>query len=138
MKLQLRPPIPGGRDPELLWGSVFLVAALLGTVWLSSGIPTPLCPLHALSGIPCPTCGSTRAAGALLHGDLKTALTHNPLMIVAFLAAALYVCYAAAVVVCRLPRIRIKSLSPTEARVIRALAIFLIAANWFYLLWRGV
>lgn len=138
MRLQWRPPIPGGDDPELIWGSLLLAAALLGAAWLSLGIPTPLCPLHALSEIPCPTCGTTRAAGALLHGDFKTALLFNPLTTAVFLAAALYVCYAAAVVVGRLPRIRIKSLSPTEACVISGMAIFLIAANWAYLLWREV
>lgn len=134
MRLQWRPLIPGGHDPELIWGSILVLASVLGGAWLSLGIPTPLCPLHALSEIPCPTCGTTRAAGALLHGDMQAALINNPLMTAALLAAAVYVLYAAAVVIGRLPRIRIGALSSTEARMIRALAILLISANWLYLL----
>lgn len=111
---------------------------MLGGAWLSLGLPTPLCPLHALTEIPCPTCGSTRAASALLLGDLNTALIRNPLMTAALLAAVLYLLYAAVVVIGRLPRVRIESLSPTEARMIRVLAILLIAANWGYLILRGV
>jgi hypothetical protein len=54
-----------------------------------------------------------------------------------FFGAAAYLCYAAAVVIGRLPRLRIESLTPHEARVIRVLAILLIAANWLYLLLAG-
>ena len=54
-----------------------------------------------------------------------------------FLGATLYVLYAAVVIIGRLPRVRIESLTPTEARVIRVLAILLIATNWLYLLLLG-
>jgi hypothetical protein len=37
------------------------------------------CPLHALTGIPCPTCGATRAASALAHGNVVAAFAWNPL-----------------------------------------------------------
>jgi len=137
VKLRLRPLIPGSLDPELLWGSLILLAAALGAAWLTCGLPTPLCPLHAWSGIPCPTCGSTRAAGALINGEIKAAFVWNPLMTAGFFGAAAYLCYAAAVVIGRLPRLRIESLTPHEARVIRVLAILLIAANWLYLLLAG-
>ena len=98
------------------------------------GFPTPLCPLHALSGIPCPTCGTTRAATALLHGDFKTPFLLNPLMAGSLMASGLYVVYAAVVVIGQLPRVRIESITLSEARMIRVLAILLIAANWLYLL----
>lgn len=137
MKLRLRPLIPGSLDPELLWGSLILLAASLGAAWLAFGLPTPLCPLHAWSGIPCPTCGSTRAAGSLLHGEIKAAFVWNPLMTVGFFGAAIYLCYAAVALTGRLPRLRIESLAPHEAHIIRVLAILLIAANWLYLLLAG-
>lgn len=35
------------------------------------------CVFHALSGLPCPLCGGTRAACAILHGDLASALRLN-------------------------------------------------------------
>jgi hypothetical protein len=53
------------------------------------------CVFHAVSGLPCPLCGGTRAACAILHGDLKSALRLNvtalpalvTLVVVGFLCA---------------------------------------------------
>jgi len=42
----------------------------------------PLCAFHELTGLYCPGCGTTRAFHHLLHGDLKAALSMNPLMII--------------------------------------------------------
>ena len=42
--------------------------------------PETLCPLRAGTGIPCPGCGGTRSARALLQFDLPSALAHNPLL----------------------------------------------------------
>ncbi len=38
-----------------------------------------LCFMKQVAGIPCPSCGSTRAALYLLQGDLYASLTMNPL-----------------------------------------------------------
>ena len=137
MKIQRRPIIPGSRDPELIWGSILLLAALLATAWLFSGIATPRCLLHAATGIPCPTCGMTRAIWHLLHGEIGRAFLLNPLMTAALLGAALYVCYAAVVVIGRLRRLRLEALTKTEANLVRIAAIGLLAANWLYLIGRG-
>jgi Protein of unknown function (DUF2752) len=40
-----------------------------------------LCPIHALTGLWCPGCGSTRAIDSLVHGDLNSALHNNALLI---------------------------------------------------------
>jgi len=48
-----------------------------------------MCPFGVLTGLPCPLCGGTRAAKALLHGDWGLALYFNPLAIIAALALAL-------------------------------------------------
>ena len=106
--------------------------------WLLSGLPTPLCPLHALTGISCPTCGMTRASATLLHGHLAAALSWNPLMTLVLMVTAFYILYAAVVVIGKLPRIRWTPPSRSESRWIRISAILLIASNWAYLLWRGV
>jgi hypothetical protein len=50
-------------------------------------IPLP-CPFHALTGLLCPLCGSTRALAALLRGDLLLALRCNMLTVAAVLWAA--------------------------------------------------
>ena len=40
------------------------------------------CPLKTLTGIPCPTCGMTRAARLVFHGDLAGATHMHPLWFV--------------------------------------------------------
>lgn len=138
MRFHWRPLIPREPDPELLWGFLLAASALIAVGWLISGLPTPLCPLHALTGIPCPTCGMTRATTALLHGHPVEALAWNPLATLAMGAAALYVLYAAVVVIGKLPRLRWSAPTPNESRGIRISVIFLLTANWVYLIWRGV
>jgi hypothetical protein len=41
----------------------------------------PLCPLHAMTGLWCPLCGSTRAGYAMLHGQFGVALHDNALVV---------------------------------------------------------
>jgi hypothetical protein len=48
----------------------------------------PACPLRALTGVPCPFCGGTRGALALLHGDLLHSLALNPGVLLAIVAIA--------------------------------------------------
>ena len=54
-----------------------LPATLTGALWLKGlhpGLPGLSCPLHAITGVPCPTCFLTRATGAALSGDLSESL----------------------------------------------------------------
>jgi hypothetical protein len=69
-------------------------AAIAGT-----GVhPTLVCPLRALTGVPCPLCGMTTSVEATLQGDPGAALAANPAGLVA-VAAALLALFV------RLPRI---------------------------------
>jgi hypothetical protein len=57
-------------------------ASLLGLAAISV-VPVgwlPKCPIHALTGLLCPGCGIQRAASALLHGDLSSAVQYNQLI----------------------------------------------------------
>jgi len=47
----------------------------------TSGVFPP-CPLHYLTGLYCPGCGSLRAIHALLHGNTTEAWAMNPLTVV--------------------------------------------------------
>ena len=49
----------------------------------------PGCPLHALTGLDCPTCGGLRAAHLLLHGNLRAAFALNPFLFFALPAGAM-------------------------------------------------
>ena len=133
--LCLRPPIPGAVDPDLLWGGVLGTAGMLGAGWLALGLPTPLCPFHVLTGFPCPTCGMTRAAGALLRGDLAGAVAWNPLGTLLLCGAILYVAYAAVVVSLRLRRVGWTGRCGGGRW--RLAALLLLGLNWLYLLAAG-
>ena len=39
------------------------------------------CPMYAVTGIPCPSCGSTRAVISVLRGDFTAALRWHPLVV---------------------------------------------------------
>lgn len=73
------------RSEKLKWAGVTLAAtAALAILFFFS--PTqypfyPRCPLHALTGLHCPGCGSLRAMHSLLHGDLASAFHFNALLI---------------------------------------------------------
>jgi len=77
--------IAGRRLPPLLphqrWMRVFIFLAVLlvlGMCYFSgSALFKWPCVFHAMSGLPCPLCGGTRAACAILHGDLPSALRLN-------------------------------------------------------------
>ena len=56
-------------------GALFVVAMLIAAA-LALDVPT--CPTAGLLGVPCPGCGMTRAAQALLLGRVSEAWHHNP------------------------------------------------------------
>jgi Protein of unknown function (DUF2752) len=58
-------------------GWVFAARALTSTGHAWSG--AVVCPVHALTGLDCPGCGSTRAIASLSHGDVIAAFDHNAL-----------------------------------------------------------
>lgn len=58
----------------------------------AGGDPRTLCMLRNTTGVPCPSCGATRAAKAALRLDLAAGFGHNPLIMAAgvlFLGALL-------------------------------------------------
>ena len=49
----------------------------------------PKCLFHKMTGLYCPGCGGTRALSSLLHGDLRSSLHNNLLLIPSGLILAL-------------------------------------------------
>ena len=76
-------PSPAGVEPARPWATPVAVGAgaVVGTIVLGLGNPNtthvPICPLHAITGLDCPLCGSLRAVHSLAHLDLAGALNHN-------------------------------------------------------------
>jgi len=136
MKIHLAHPERGRPDVEPLWLITLAATGLVGLGWLLLALPTPQCMFHAMTGIPCPTCGGTRCIRDLLAGDFQAAFLWNPLVLTAVFAAVIYGFYAAAVTLLRLPRVRLRGISPAQARFIRIAAAVAFAANWIYLVYR--
>ena len=57
-----------------------LLATGLVLAWTSLKVPL-ICPLRALTGVPCPLCGMTTGTVAFLRGDLSGSLAAAPLSI---------------------------------------------------------
>jgi len=124
------------RKPGVPLWAVVLVALWLAFVVLTlylertSGIDVNLCLFKRLTGLPCPTCGSTRAAEALLlEGRPLRAFLFNPLVGV---AVALGVAAAVGrVVFGRTLRLNLTRRQMTAAAI---LLVALVVVNWIYLI----
>lgn len=49
------------------------------------------CIIFQMTGLYCPGCGATRACYAILHGNWKGAVGYNPLLVILFPIAAVYI-----------------------------------------------
>jgi hypothetical protein len=134
MRLLWRRRSAGETDHELIWLAVSVTSIAGGAFWLGLRLPWPRCPFFSLTGLPCVTCGATRSAIALLHGDFLAALRWNPLAFVAFCAVIAFDLYAATVLVFQRPRLRIVDWSFPQKNAARIAAISLLVLNWIYLL----
>jgi len=104
---------------------------LVGYLSSRLGIALTLCPLKFVAGISCPFCGGTRAALALLQGDLHRAVIMNPLAVCLMLLTPLMALLYFRVIVPRGRKI------DRYKRPLLILLIAIIAANWVYLIGAG-
>ena len=124
-----------GRQLGLLWGGVAAALIAMSPFAERFAEAVPVCILKSVAGVPCPTCGTTRAALALARLDVLEALTLNPLATLGWtmlvgggLAAGVWVLAGHPL---REPSWRI------EPRV-RVAVVALLLANWIYLVLAGV
>lgn len=68
--------------------TAFAVAALALANLHVPGRPVTVCPLRALTGVPCPFCGGTTAAVHIGRLDLLGALRANPVVVIGAIVAA--------------------------------------------------
>jgi hypothetical protein len=132
MQLHLKKRSPDQIEFGIIYGSIALV--ILGAGWLQSVLSfAPDCVFKGLTGIPCPTCGSTRSVVHLSHGDILSAFTMNPLTTLCLMSAVLYFIYALMSAAFHLPRISFL-FTDRERTIMRAGVIMLLLVQWAYLI----
>lgn len=132
MRILLKERSPGRIEFGVIYGGIALLAlcaarSLPVLTWL------PSCAFKGLTGMSCPTCGSTRSVVHLAHGDIVASLAMNPLSSLCFLAAVLYFFYSLITLLPRIPQVGV-ALSGQEKNALRALAIMIVLINWMYLI----
>ena len=133
--MRWRPATSEERQIAWLWAGAALSVMLLRQFWFLVAPILPACPLRTLIGVPCPTCGSTRAGLALIRGDIPGALYLNPLATVAGLAFLLG--GVAAPVWLGLGR-KVPDLPSRWPLGLRIAVLAAIVGNWIWLLASGV
>lgn len=118
----------------LLWGFVGAASLALRPFWLALAPLLPACAFHRLTGIPCPTCGTTRAAVAFLHGDLRGAFAANPL---AAAAGTIFVAGTVLAPVWAAARGPMVEIAHPLPRWLRVSVVLVLAAGWAYLIAAG-
>ena len=106
-----------------------------GCVALAHVCGVTLCPLKRLAGVPCPTCGSTRAVVLLLRGDLCGAFALQPLASAA--VCLLPSAWAAAWIVFGWRRTALFLRAALRRPLFWWLCAAAVAANWAYVIVRG-
>jgi hypothetical protein len=108
-----------------------LVAGTAVRVLRLDHLPWPLCTFRAITGLPCLTCGSTRAFGRLAAFDLRAAFLFQPLVTSLALLVLLWALVDLALLV--RGRALVFRCSGREARWLGLGLLILALANWGYL-----
>lgn len=127
----------GGAPLGAIFGAVGATGAALATLWLRLGLPLPACYFHEWTGLPCPSCGSTRLVESLLAGDLLGAARWNPLVFLVLAGVALWAALSSGRLLLGLPAWRVEFRNG-ERVALRFLAGAVLVAGWAYLIWNGV
>jgi hypothetical protein len=85
-----------------------------------------------ITGIPCPTCGATRAVMHLSRGDIIASLEMNPLVAIAVVSGMMYFIYSALTFLFNMRRITV-IFADNEMNPVRLIVALTVAINWGYL-----
>jgi hypothetical protein len=132
MRFTLDKKAPNQIEFGVIYGVIALI--ILGVAgWPPILSLAPGCVFKTLTGIPCPTCGSTRSLVHLSHGDIVPAFFMNPLVTLAMVTTVLYFLISLITLAFDLPRIRCM-LTDKEKSIVKAAAVTLLLAQWSYLM----
>lgn len=131
MHVALKKRAQGDLDLGIVYGGIVLLALVAGRCLPVLAL-APTCVFRTLTGVPCPTCGSTRSIVFLSRGDLHSAIAMNPLVAVCAIAALLFMTYGLFALVFGMPRVDF-ALSEKEKDRVRLAVVLLVLINWLYL-----
>jgi hypothetical protein len=98
-------------------------------------MPPGQCLFHDYTGLPCLSCGVTRAANSLFDGDLMGMIYFNPLIILFCAGLFFFSLFKFVEYIFKL-RVRLR-VNKKVASAIRIIAVLMIVANWAYLIVTG-
>ncbi len=128
----------------------FAVLSAVGYVWLGwnaleqsahTSIPT-VCLFKEVTGIPCPSCGTTRSLVALIHGNIKESFLINPFGLVLALALLVIPLWIAADTLRRSDSFYkyygLVERSLSANKWISGFAVFIVVLNWIWNITKGL
>lgn len=131
MRFVLKKRLEGQIEFGIIYGLITLFA-LMAAHLLPVLKLAPGCAFRAHVGVPCPTCGSTRAVVYLSHGEIVSAFCMNPMIVSIAAVALLLLLYGLVTLVFDIPRIGVILCEKEKGRI-RVMAVLLLLLNWLYL-----
>ncbi|MDZ7815776.1 MAG: DUF2752 domain-containing protein [Planctomycetota bacterium] len=92
------------------------------------------CPFHALTGVPCPTCGSTRAVVSFSKLDFAASFTYNPAMFFLCILTVLMMLWTLWALLVRPFDLKIRA-NGVYSTLLRVFAILVLPLNWILVLY---
>ena len=123
------------RQVALYWGGVTLTGLALAPLAGRLAVLSSGCAFKSLTGLPCLSCGATRAVLGLAQGSPWTAFAANPLVTLALVLFGIGGLTAFAMALLDLPLPGLPRRLPMSLRLG---AVAVLAANWIYLIEAGV
>ncbi len=129
--------------------SFLFAACVLGYIWIflqyipsfAQSASAEVCLIRKLSGIPCPSCGSTRSILALLNGNPAQAWAFNPLGFLLLLILLISPIWIIADVLMKsesLHRFYLRVEKLLQNRMVAVPMVVLILLNWLWNISKGL
>lgn len=131
MRVSFQNNAPGAIEFGILYGS-FIIAALAVAYFFPILDLAPPCLFRESTGIPCPTCGTSRSLVEFSRGHLAGSFVMNPLAALVILFGVLAFLANTVMLFGGLPRPKFM-LNDHEGTVLRYCVIALVLFNWVYL-----
>ena len=128
--------------------SIIIIASLAGFVWITylhiqgfNNSQPSVCMIKSTTGIPCPSCGTSRSVMLIMEGNYLGALKINPMgFLISFMLLVCPVWVFVDVVMKRSSFLRFYHTMESIIRIkwVTILMITLVAANWIWNIMKGI